>query len=54
LRKTLDTTLKNAATGIGEFFYNDDRYLSSEAGTGGKGCRGGQNEAAYFVHAMLF
>lgn len=36
------------------FFYNDDRYLSSEAGTGGKGCRGGQNEAAYFVHAMLF
>lgn len=35
-------------------FKNDDRYLSSEAGTGGKGCRGGQNEAAYFIHAMLF
>lgn len=36
------------------FFYNDDRYLSSEAGTGSKGCRGGQNEATYFIHAMLF
>ncbi len=36
------------------YFCNDDRYLSSEAGTGGKGCRGGQNEAAYFIHAMLF
>ena len=36
------------------YFKNDDRYLSSEAGTGSKGCRGGQNEAAYFIHAMLF
>lgn len=36
------------------FFEGDDRYLSSEAGTGSSGCRGGKNEASYFIHAMLF
>ena len=53
--KALGMNIKECGNGHWRVcFKNDDRYLSSEAGTGGKGCRGGQNEAAYFIHAMLF
>ena len=35
-------------------FDNDDRYQASETGSGSDKKRGGKNEAAYFLHALLF
>jgi len=55
LLKKFGMGIKECGNGHFRVYFNgDDRYFSSEAGTGSGGCRGGKNEAAYFIHGMLF